>query len=299
MRGCRALGRSDEGEREEEAHGEANEVVSGRTHTKMRCGDPNENRGSCVLHGMKRDAKDQPPRSGTRIPNGLLALGSAAVLAVYSAGNLQTMEAARQFEDQGSERRRPMPPSVASAGGDQASPPLAMAASAASSADTGAPVVADVAQATSQPIETPLVATVAETSTSETPEPATPTPTKAKPAVAVTAASADSTASSASVGTATTSADSAQAKTAWRDGAFTGYGTSRHGDIEATVVIEGGRITSATISQCLTRYSCSWISHLQAQVVARQSPNVDYVSGATESANAFFYAVFEALLKAE
>lgn len=248
---------------------------------------------------MKHDAKDQPPRSGTRIPNGLLALGSAAVLAVYSAGNLQTMEAARRFEDQSSGRRRAMPPSVASAGGEQASPSVAMAASAASSPDTGASLVADVAEATTQPIETPTVSTESKTSTSETSEPATPTPSKAKTVVAVTAAPADSTASSASVGTSTNAADSAEAKTAWRDGTFTGYGTSRHGDIEATVVIEGGRITSATISQCLTRYSCSWISHLQAQVVARQSPNVDYVSGATESANAFFYAVFESLLKAE
>lgn len=250
---------------------------------------------------MKRDTKDTPPRSGTRIPNGLLALGSAAVLAVYSVGNLQTMEAARQFDDQGGGRRRPMPPSVASAGNDRASPPLAMAASAATSPDTGAAVVAGEPEAPSQPIESQPVAnesktSKSETSQSKTSEPPTPTPIKTK---SVTAAPADSTASSASVGTATTSADSAEAKTAWRDGAYTGYGTSRHGDIEATVVIEGGRITSATISRCLTRYSCSWISHLQAQVVARQSPNVDYVSGATESANAFFYAVFEALLKAE
>lgn len=230
---------------------------------------------------MKRGAKDKPPRSGTRIPNGLLALGSAAVLAVYSAGNLRTMEAARQFDDQGSERRRPMAPSAEI------------------STDSSASVVADVSEAPSQPIQTPPVATESKTSSSETSEPATPTPIKAKPVKAVKAAPADSTASSESVSTATNAADSAEAKRAWRDGAYTGYGTSRHGDIEATVVIEGGRITSATISQCLTRYSCSWINHLQAQVVARQSPNVDYVSGATESANAFFYAVFEALLKAE
>jgi uncharacterized protein with FMN-binding domain len=245
---------------------------------------------------MKRDAKDKPPRSGTRIPNGLLALGSAAVLAVYSAGNLQTMEAARQFDDQGGGRRRPMPPSIASAGGPQASPPVAMAASAASSPDTSASIVTDVSEAPSQPIDTQPVATESMASGSETSEPATATSIKAK---SVKAEPADSTAVSASAGTSTSSADSAETKTVWRDGAFTGYGTSRHGDIEATVVIEGGRIKSATISQCLTRYSCSWISHLQGQVVTRQSPNVDYVSGATESANAFFYAVFEALLKAE
>jgi uncharacterized protein with FMN-binding domain len=87
-------------------------------------------------------------------------------------------------------------------------------------------------------------------------------------------------------------------KAVWKDGTFSGWGTSRHGDIEATVVIEGGRITSATITQCLTRYSCQWIAHLQGQVVTRQSADVDYVSGATQSTDAFYYAVVDALSKA-
>jgi uncharacterized protein with FMN-binding domain len=85
----------------------------------------------------------------------------------------------------------------------------------------------------------------------------------------------------------------------YKDGSYTGWGTSRHGDIQATVVIEGGRIASAVISQCLTRYSCAWVAHLQGQVVTRQSPEVDYVSGATQSTNAFYYAVVEALGKAK
>src|SRR5213075_1248383 len=41
----------------------------------------------------------------------------------------------------------------------------------------------------------------------------------------------------------------------YKDGSYTGWGTSRHGDIEATVVISAGRIQSARISQCWTRYS--------------------------------------------
>jgi uncharacterized protein with FMN-binding domain len=85
----------------------------------------------------------------------------------------------------------------------------------------------------------------------------------------------------------------------YRDGTYSGWGTSRHGDIQATVVVEGGRIASAAITQCLTRYSCSWVSMLPAQVVSRQSANVDYVSGATQSASAFYYAVLEALSKAK
>ena len=88
-------------------------------------------------------------------------------------------------------------------------------------------------------------------------------------------------------------------KPALKDGTYTGWGTSRHGDIQASIVIENGRIASASIAQCLTRYSCSWIAHLVPQVVQRQSADVDYVSGATQSSSAFYYAVLEALSKAK
>jgi uncharacterized protein with FMN-binding domain len=84
----------------------------------------------------------------------------------------------------------------------------------------------------------------------------------------------------------------------WKDGAFTGLGRSAHGDIEVTVVIQGGRIQSAVIRRCLTRYSCSVIHELPPQVTQRQSPEVDYVSGATESTNAFYYGLVEALSRA-
>jgi uncharacterized protein with FMN-binding domain len=84
----------------------------------------------------------------------------------------------------------------------------------------------------------------------------------------------------------------------WKDGTYTGWGSSRHGDIQAAVVIEGGKIQGATIAQCLTRYSCDVIDMLPPQVAARQSADVDYVSRATESANAFYYAVVDALNKA-
>ncbi|MEZ5318905.1 MAG: FMN-binding protein [Vicinamibacterales bacterium] len=85
----------------------------------------------------------------------------------------------------------------------------------------------------------------------------------------------------------------------YKDGTYTGWGTSRHGDIQATVVIEGGRIASAKISECWTRYPCSWIAKLPPQVAERQSPEVDFVSGATQSTNAFYYAVIQALAKAK
>jgi uncharacterized protein with FMN-binding domain len=84
----------------------------------------------------------------------------------------------------------------------------------------------------------------------------------------------------------------------WKDGTYTGWGFSPHGNIEAAVRIEGGRIVSAIISQCRTRYSCGVIELLPGQVVTRQSPDVDYVSGATQSADAFYEAVAAALQKA-
>jgi uncharacterized protein with FMN-binding domain len=84
----------------------------------------------------------------------------------------------------------------------------------------------------------------------------------------------------------------------YKDGTFFGWGYSRHGDIQASVVIQDGHIVSTAIATCATRYSCSWIANLPQQAVERQGPKVDYVSGATQSSNAFSDAVAEALSKA-
>jgi len=89
------------------------------------------------------------------------------------------------------------------------------------------------------------------------------------------------------------------AKNQYKDGTYLGWGHCRHGDIQASVVIVDGRITSATIAQCLTRYSCSIIDKLPPQVPLRQSPDVDTISGATESGDAFYYAVLDALYLAK
>ncbi len=311
---------------------------------------------------MKRAEHRKTPRSGTRIPNSLLALGSAAVLAIYSAGNLQTLEAARQFDDDGGGRRRPPPSGATEAGDDggsavsdagaveparpdgsgetatdgeptevanapslseRASVPVqknlpdasaaadrhivaaatvkasAKSAPSAAVALSAEPVVSELSEPSvkSEPVKTASVK--AEPVKSEPVKPEAVKPEAVKPeAVKAESVKADSSSASAPTEKSTAAADTA-VKAFWRDGTFSGWGTSRHGNIEATVVIEGGRIVSATISRCLTRYSCSWITHLQQQVVTRQSPDVDYVSGATQSANAFYYAVFEALHKAQ
>jgi uncharacterized protein with FMN-binding domain len=96
-------------------------------------------------------------------------------------------------------------------------------------------------------------------------------------------------------------------KSGYKDGIYSGWGSCRHGDIEASVTVQDGKIALVAISQCLTRYSCGWIApkipgaglpDLPSQVVERQSPKVDYVSGATESSYAFADAVVAALAKA-
>ncbi|MDO8689555.1 MAG: FMN-binding protein [Dehalococcoidia bacterium] len=81
----------------------------------------------------------------------------------------------------------------------------------------------------------------------------------------------------------------------YRDGTYVGQGTSRHGGIEATVVIKGGKISSASISRCQTRYPCSDVNALVQEVVARQAVPVDHVSRATDSSNAYKQAVASAL----
>jgi uncharacterized protein with FMN-binding domain len=86
---------------------------------------------------------------------------------------------------------------------------------------------------------------------------------------------------------------------AWRDGYYTGWGQSRHGDIEAHLTIKEGRIVDAGILSCETRYPCSVIDSILYQPVDLQSPDVDKVSRATVSANAYYWGLVEALRKAE
>jgi uncharacterized protein with FMN-binding domain len=81
----------------------------------------------------------------------------------------------------------------------------------------------------------------------------------------------------------------------WRDGIYTGRGDSPHGGIDVRVVIKDGRIVEAGILGCYTRYPCEQIDPLLHQPVDRQSPNVDYVSHATESSDAYYYGLVDAL----
>ena len=234
------------------------------------------------------------------------------MLAVYTAGYVRTQSAAQKFtDDAGGRKPRAQPDSLVAATSPTPSPGVALPISTPAeptptpalpetivpptAPEPSAPAVTSsvaIAPAvTGSPIE---LAAATETAAVPAPPPvavATPTP------VAVAAVGPASATASTSAKAATTPPVAA-APSKWRDGKFTGWGSCRHGDIEATVEIRGGRIVSAVISKCHTVYSCDVIAKVIPQVVERQTPDVDTVSGATQSADAFYWAVFSALADA-
>ena len=208
----------------------------------------------------------------------LTALGSAAVLAVYAAGYMRTRPAAQRFERSDSERRPVAAPVV----------PVAMDSARLMDtlrADTLRPATVVAAPTPSPKKKAPPIVDSAARTPDPAPAPAAPKDTA--PAPVTQPAPVDS------VKPATDSVK------VLKDGTYTGWGTSRHGDIQAAVEIRDGRIVNAYITQCLTRYSCGRIAAIIPQVVQRQSAEVDYVSGATQSTDAFYYAIVEALSKAK
>jgi len=223
------------------------------------------------------------------IKGNLVGLGSAAVLAVYSAGYARTREAAQRFEGEDRQRHAALPMTTAAIAPEVATPtptaepPVAMrtpTTSKAPATKSSKKTSPSAVTAESKPT-TPVVDTATRADTAPTSQPVAPAQTTP------TAPATD------------TATKSEKTQLGWKDGTFTGWGGSRHGDIQATVEIKAGRIVSAWISICATQYSCSWIDSLPGQVVARQSPEVDFVSGATQSTNAFYYAVVQALRKAK
>jgi uncharacterized protein with FMN-binding domain len=266
----------------------------------------------------------------------LLTLSSAAVLAVYTAGYARTRSAAEMLDAE--DRRPPMPRPDSVDRTPMPAPPSAAqppSADASHQAPAEAPAAVDHAGArrSTSPAEIADNVDTSRRNPDATLEkravraiaPATsvavqaPQAPKATQPAAVTAQATDSRAAlmpQASVAVAVPAAPSAEggmpqaapqvpaapdapAVAKWKDGRYTGWGTSRHGDIQATIQIDGGRIATASISQCLTRYPCDWITRLPGQVVQRQSAETDFISGATESTNAFYYAILEALSKAK
>jgi uncharacterized protein with FMN-binding domain len=117
---------------------------------------------------------------------------------------------------------------------------------------------------------------------SATAQPATSTPT------AVVGASAPATAVS-----------TFASATAYKDGTYTGQGTSRRGGVSVSVTVQSGAITNVQITSVSTQYPVSRIASLPGVVVKQQTANVNVISGATYSSQAFTQAVQQALKVAQ
>jgi uncharacterized protein with FMN-binding domain len=231
-------------------------------------------------------AKAKSGGKNKKIANSLVALSSAAILSVYGLGYIRTDAAQALY--------------------NLDAPAIPIATAAPTATNTPSSSVA----AYQSPLF-PLPATATATSGGSAQDVATATTVQPTATTAATATSA-STATTAPLPRATTAAPAAAATKApalatstpattalYKDGTYSGTGTSRHGNISASVVVQGGKIVSAAITQCGTRYPCSDIAALPGEVVSRQSATVDYVSGATDSSQAYRGAIQNALAKAK
>jgi uncharacterized protein with FMN-binding domain len=193
-----------------------------------------------------------------KISNGLLTLSSAAILAVYAAGYERTNPAAERFAAQLAQRRAPGP--VVERLAAAPAPPVAIPPSIASGTKPRTEPKPETAtpktQATTAIPEPVLSSVAAQTAAPAAAEPAPLEP--AAPPVAEPAA--DHT---------QTPAVAPQAQ--YKDGVYLGWGYSRHGNIQAFVRIEGGKIIHAGIERCETRWSCDLVAHLPGQVIKTSS----------------------------
>lgn len=244
--------------------------------------------------------------------NSLMALSSAAVLTVYAAGYTKTKSAADRLEGtfRASRPSIPRPAEVrqvkfeqpiATAPAAPAIPAIPPAAETPASPSAAAPekpkaiAHADVAPAISKTIVAKT--TVAKTIEAKKVDPV-PAAAPAPDAPAVPATPAPAAAPAPAPAPDPYKAVIAAAAAPWKDGSFAGWGSCRHGDLEVTVTIKDGKIVSAPVTNCQTRYSCDIISKLPPQVLRKQSPDVDYVGGATQSTDAYYWALVVALGKA-
>lgn len=94
-------------------------------------------------------------------------------------------------------------------------------------------------------------------------------------------------------------AGSSQKTSKYKNGTFTGQGMNRRGSIQVQVTINNDKITDVQISDWGMHYSESDVTGLPSEVLKNQNAQVDYVSGATYSSQAFMDAVQDALNQAQ
>jgi uncharacterized protein with FMN-binding domain len=213
-----------------------------------------------------------------KVSSTLVTLSSAAILAVYAAGYYRTDSAAEGYLTQTARRRTAdlIVPGVMT-------PPVAT---------PGVKATPAVRPSPAPPVRKASPKTSSNQTSNTAPSPATSEDSAATAFAPPAIRPSDDQPAEPAAPVVRTPAGK------YKDGTYSGLGSSRHGDIQASVVIQDGQIVSAEIARCLTRYPCSWIVHLPKQVVSKQSTKVNYVSGATESCDAFFDAVNQALSQA-
>jgi len=143
-------------------------------------------------------------------------------------------------------------------------------------------------------------------------QPATSTPTSgtavqtSAPTVVVGASAtttptpqATTTATAQPTTTSTSTTTSTAAKTSgYADGTYSGTGSGRFGSVTVSLTTSGGTISNVQITKVSTTFPVSQIASLPAQVVQKQSANVNAISGATASSQAFKQAIQQALAQA-
>ena len=200
------------------------------------------------------------------MPRSLVALSASAVAAIYFAGYARTQSADASIDDITTAVASTSPTTVATVQPSTAIAPTqrsARARQAQPSAQT----------APSSP------------STSTTAPSAPSAPSTTAPSTSSSTAPASSTAPVSSTATQST----------YKDGTFSGSGTSRRGSVWVDVTINGGKIELVTITRSTLQYPVRDIAGLPAEVVAKQTSQVNIVSGATYSSQAFRTAVSQAL----
>ncbi|OAS15897.1 FMN-binding protein [Paenibacillus oryzisoli] len=91
---------------------------------------------------------------------------------------------------------------------------------------------------------------------------------------------------------------SSQVKSQYKNGTFEGSGSNRRGSIGVKVSISNDKITDVEISHFAMHYSEKDVVGLPEEVIQKQSAQVENVSGATYSTQAFQDAIENALTQA-
>ena len=119
-------------------------------------------------------------------------------------------------------------------------------------------------------------------------------------------AGAASNTSSSNSGTASSSSNSSTASAAYKDGTYTGsVADAYYGNVEISATVSGGKITAVKFLQYPDTHSTSVMinqqamPYLQQEAIQSQNANVQIISGATFTSQAFQQSLASALSQAK